>query len=61
MKIIEPTHSLKPGAANNKNPLGVLIALAFFAGTPMWNGQQFQPLGIPETSKHPTSHKDGEK
>ena len=43
MKISEPTHSAKPGAVNNKNPLGILIALAFFAGTPMWQGEQFLP------------------
>jgi hypothetical protein len=61
MKINEPTHSSKPGAVNNKNPLGILIALAFFAGTPMWHGQQFQPLGIPETTKHPALNKDETK
>ena len=61
MKISEPTHSSKPGAVNNKNPLGILIALAFFAGTPLWHGQQPLPLAIPETAKDPTVHKDEEK
>jgi hypothetical protein len=61
MKISEPTHSSKPGAVNNKNPLGILIALAFFAGTPMWHGQQFLPFTSPEATKHPALHKDEEK
>ena len=61
MKISESTHSSKPGAVNNKNPLGILIALAFFAGTPMWHGQQFLPLTSPEATKHPALHKDEEK
>ncbi len=61
MKISEPTHSAKPGAVNNKNPLGILIALAFFAGTPMWQGEQFLPPAIPELTKPPVLHKDEEK
>jgi hypothetical protein len=61
MKISEPTHSSKPGAVNNKNPLGILIALAFFAGTPMWHGEQFLPVAIPEVTKPPVLNKDGEK
>ena len=61
MKISEPTHSSKPGAVNNKNPLGILIALAFFAGTPMWHGQQFFLHAVPEPTKHPGLDKHEEK
>jgi len=61
MKISEPIHSAKPGAVNNKNPLGILIALAFFAGTPMWPGQQFLPHAVPEPTKHPGLDKHEEK
>ena len=61
MKISEPTHSAKPGAVNNKNPLGILIALAFFAGTPMWHGQERSPLTNPDATKHPALNKDEEK
>jgi hypothetical protein len=60
MKISEPTHSSKPGAVNNKNPLGILIALAFFAGTPMWH-EQFLPHAVPEPTKHPGLDKHEEK
>jgi hypothetical protein len=61
MKISDATRSLKPGAVNNKNPLGILIALAFFAGTAMWHGQQFLPHAVPEPSKHPGLDKHEEK
>lgn len=61
MKISEPTHSSKPGAVNNKNPLGILIALAFFAGTPMWQGQQFLPHAVSEPAKHLGLDKHEEK
>jgi hypothetical protein len=61
MKISAATHSSKPGAVNNKNPLGILIALAFFAGTPMWHGQQFLLHAVPEPTKHPGLDKHEEK
>ena len=61
MKISAATHSSKPGAVNNKNPLGILIALAFFAGTPMWHGQQFLVHAVPEPTKHPGLDKHEEK
>jgi hypothetical protein len=61
MKISAAAHSSKPGAVNNKNPLGILIALAFFAGTPMWHGQQFLLHAVPEPTKHPGLDKHEEK
>lgn len=61
MKISAATHSSKPGAVNNKNPLGILIALAFFAGTPMWHGQQFLLHAVPEPTKRPGLDKHEEK
>jgi hypothetical protein len=61
MKISDATRSSKPGAVNNKNPLGILIALAFFAGTPMWHGQPFLPHAVPEATKHPGLDKHEEK
>lgn len=61
MKISVATHSSKPGAVNNKNPLGILIALAFFAGTPMWHGQQFLLHAVPEPTKHSGLDKHEEK
>ena len=60
MKISEATHSSKPGAVNNKNPLGILIALAFFAGTPVWHGEVL-PLVIPKTAENPALNKNEEK
>jgi hypothetical protein len=60
MKISEATHTSKPGVVY-KNPLGILIALAFFAGTPMWHGQPFSPHAVPEPAKHPGMDKHEEK
>ncbi len=61
MKISEATHSSKPGAINNKNPLGILIALAFFAGTPMRVADGSLPFALPKTAKDSPSIKPEEK
>ncbi len=58
MKINDSTRSAKPGAVNNKNPLGILIALAFFAGNPMTEGTELLPFVAPKSSKNSLSAKD---
>ena len=59
MKFNEATHCSKPGAS--KNPLGILIALAFFAGAPMWLGEEVLPFAPPTAVKNPLLRKDDEK
>jgi hypothetical protein len=61
MKINESIRSAKPGAVNNKNPLGILIALAFFAGNPMTEGTELLPLVAPKSCKNTPGVKDEEK
>jgi hypothetical protein len=41
---IEPPHSGKPSTINCRNSLGILIALAFFAGTPVWKREELLPI-----------------
>ena len=57
MKISDDPHSSKPGAINNKNPLGILLALAFFAGTPLYLGEESPPFARPKTAKDSPSSK----
>jgi hypothetical protein len=45
---IEPTHAGKPSTINSKNSLGILIALAFFAGTPVWRREELLPIADPK-------------
>ena len=54
----EPTHTSKPGAINYKNPLGILIALAFFAGTPLWT---VLPIADPKGAIDSSSNKNEAK
>ena len=61
MKISGVAHSLKPGEINNGNPLRILIALAFFAGTPMRLGNEGLPVSFPKTAKDPPSIKEEEE
>jgi hypothetical protein len=57
----EPTHASKPGAINYKNPLGILIALAFFAGTPPWTGKELLPIADPKGAIDSSSNKNEAK
>lgn len=61
MNIDEATHSSKPGAFECKNPFGILIALAFFAGTPMWLGGEVLPFAPPAAGKNPLLRKEDEE
>jgi hypothetical protein len=61
MKFNAATHCSKPGAVESKNPLGILIALAFFAGTPMWLGEEVLPFAPPAAEENPLLKKDDEK
>ena len=61
VKFNDATHCSKPGAFESKNPLGILIALAFFAGTPMWLGEEVLPFAPPAAVKNPPLRKDDEK
>jgi hypothetical protein len=48
VKTDKPTHSSEPGAIKDKHPVGILIALAFFAGTPLWMGEDLLPFANPK-------------
>jgi hypothetical protein len=60
MKINERTDPVKAGSLGNKNFLNVLLALAFFAGTPMWVGKEPLPFAPPNGVKNPDSRPSDE-
>ena len=55
------TYSSRPGGVHHKNPLDILIALAFFAGTPLWFGEEVLPFAPPKPAKLSCSNKAEEK
>jgi hypothetical protein len=61
MKTNEPTNSSKPGAINYKNPLGILIALAFFCGYPPLEGEKVLTSADPKRAKECSSKESDAK